>query len=194
MDQKIKIDALHLSELVSRLGDRRVAVERELSMLGEPSKGMNDIFRHCRGFERAYSTMLQEAATSFRIRGVVEGLLPQALHGIAIEKEFHKSHVREICRRADGYQSHLVSPEKGLRRLVSEAMTRTETHVHRFVDEIHVVLTETVVEAARRSVHAEHGVNQASVQDMEFLRLKGFENAVVAAASKALEEWKAEAH
>jgi hypothetical protein len=42
-----------------RLTDRRIAVEKELSALGESKKGATDIFRHCRGFERAYSVMLQ---------------------------------------------------------------------------------------------------------------------------------------
>lgn len=46
-------------QLVARLTDRRVAVEKELAALGEEKKGMNDIFRHCRGFERAYSVLLE---------------------------------------------------------------------------------------------------------------------------------------
>lgn len=45
--------------MLSRLTDRRIAVEKELAALGEAKKGGNDIFRHCRGFERAYSLMLQ---------------------------------------------------------------------------------------------------------------------------------------
>ena len=50
----------------------------------------------------------------------------------------------QICRQADGFQPHLVSPERGIKRLVQEAMMLTSPHVHRFVDEIHLVLTETV--------------------------------------------------
>ena len=45
--------------MLVRLTDRRIAVEKELSALGESKKGATDIFRHCRGFERAYSVMLQ---------------------------------------------------------------------------------------------------------------------------------------
>ena len=37
-------------------------MEKELSALGDEKKGMNDIFRHCRGFERAYSALLQVRA------------------------------------------------------------------------------------------------------------------------------------
>lgn len=49
----------HRTQVLARLTDRRIAVEKELSALGEAKKGANDIFRHCRGFERAYSIMLQ---------------------------------------------------------------------------------------------------------------------------------------
>lgn len=50
----------------------------------------------------------------------------------------------QVCREADGYQAHLVSPEKGIRRLVAEAMSLTNDSVHKFVDDVHMVLMETV--------------------------------------------------
>ena len=56
----------------------------------------------------------------------------------------------QICREADGYRPHLVSPEKGIKRLVQEAMLQTSPYVHKFVDEIHLVLQETV--RGRRAV------------------------------------------
>eukprot|EP00887_Chlorella_sp_A99_P004268 scaffold15.g4268.t1 len=181
--------------VLARLTDRRMAAEKEQLALGEPKKGMNDIFRHCRGFERAYSALLQEAEVSFKIRDVVEGGLPQMLRKIPIEKRFNKNYVREICREADGYQPHLVSPERGIKRLVQEAMGLTNAHVHKFVDDIHLVLLDTVREAARRSVLSEAGVKDFNAAGrLEFLRLKGFENAVIVAAGNALEDWKKEAH
>lgn len=101
----------------------------------------------------------------------------------------------QICREADGYQPHLVSPEKGIKRLVTEAMKLTSQHVHRFVDEIHLVLMETVKEAARNIMTMEASGGKAHTsQSPEYLRLKGFENAVIMAASQALEEWRSEAH
>lgn len=164
-------------------------MERELSALGPASKGMNDVFRHCRGFERAYTLALDEPNVAFKVRAVVEGNLPEALHRIPIEKRFNRLYVREICREADGYQPHIVSPERGIRRLVAEAMRLTRDHVHRFVDEIHLVLLETVRECARKSVAAEAGAI-----NLDYLRLRGFENAVIVAAQQALEDWRSEAH
>jgi hypothetical protein len=181
-------------------------VEKELITLGEPraARGGQDIFRHCRGFERAFQVMLNEADVAFKIRAVVEGTLPETLARIPIERRFNKHYAREICREADGYQPHLVSPERGIKRLVAEAMALTSDHVHRFVDEIHLVLMDTVREAARRSVAAEHAPpasgapgalgGAAKKPELDYLRLRGFENAVITAATQALEEWRAEAH
>lgn len=53
------LDSLPACQVLTRLTDRRIAVEKELAALGEAKKGAQDIFRHCRGFERAYSLMLQ---------------------------------------------------------------------------------------------------------------------------------------
>jgi dynamin 1/3 len=186
-------------QVLARLTDRRLEVEKELGSFGSDKKGSQDIFRHCRGFERAFQVMLNEANVAFKIRAVVEGHLPETLAKIPIEKRFNKNYTREICREADGYQPHLVSPERGIKRLVAEAMKLTSDHVHRFVDEIHMVLMETVREAARRSVLVDvgggAGVTDARIaQQLDFLRLKGFEGAVIIAATQALEEWRAEAH
>ncbi|KAL4518145.1 hypothetical protein Ndes2526A_g01405 [Nannochloris sp. 'desiccata'] len=199
MDETVHVPAPALQEVLARLTDRRLEVEKELGSFGSDKKGSQDIFRHCRGFERAFQVMLNEANVAFKIRAVVEGHLPDTLAKIPIEKRFNKNYTREICREADGYQPHLVSPERGIKRLVAEAMKLTSDHVHRFVDEIHMVLMETVREAARRSVLADVGggaaITDARIaQQLDFLRLRGFEGAVVIAATQALEEWRAEAH
>ena len=64
--------------------------------MGEGRKGANEVFRHCRGFERAYSVLLQDASVAFKIRAVVEGNLPETLRRIPIEKRFNKNYVREV--------------------------------------------------------------------------------------------------
>jgi hypothetical protein len=52
---------------------------------------------------------------------------------------------------------------------------------------------ETVREAARRSVLMESGLGPNALP-REVVGLKGFESAVVQAATTALDDWKAEAH
>ena len=182
-------------QLLARLTDRRLKVDVELSALGSDKRNNQDIFKHCRQFERTFQTMLNEANVAFKIRAVVEGHLPEMLYKIPIEKRFNKNYTREICREADGYQPHLVSPERGIKRLVVEAMKLTEDHVHRFVDEIHIVLLETVKEAARNTMSMEiSGGKIGSNVNYDYMRLRGFENAVIIAATQALEEWRMEAH
>lgn len=184
----------HRVQLLARLTDRRLKVDMELSALGTDKRNNQDIFKHCRQFERTFQTLLNEANVAFRVRAVVEGHLPEMLYKIPIEKRFNKNYTREICREADGVQPHLVSPEAGIKRLVVEAMKLTEEHVHRFVDEIHIVLIDTVKEAARNSMNLEVGASVSTNVNYEYLRLKGFENAVIIAATQALEEWRTDAH
>jgi len=85
-------------QLVARLTDRRIAVQRELTALGESKRGSQDIFKHCRGFERAFQVMLNEANVAFKIRAVVEGHLPEILRRIPIEKRFNKNYTKEVRR------------------------------------------------------------------------------------------------
>jgi hypothetical protein len=73
-----------------------MAVEKELGALGDQKRGGQDIFRHCRGFERAFQVMLNEANVAFKIRAVVEGNLPETLRKIPIEKRFNKNYTREV--------------------------------------------------------------------------------------------------
>jgi hypothetical protein len=51
----------------------------------------------------------------------------------------------QVCREADGYQGHLVSPEFGLRRLIEDAMLLVLDPVVTAVHRVHLLL----VEAAR---------------------------------------------
>jgi len=57
-----------------------------------------------------------------------------------------------VCREADGYQPHLVSPEFGLRRLVQDAMDLIMEPTTTAVRRVHLLL----VEAARREAYPLH--------------------------------------
>lgn len=69
-------------QVLNRLTDRRVAVDKEALILGEPKKGMNDIFRHCRGFERAYSLMLQVGGFGGWVVGLLGGAWGRGMSGV----------------------------------------------------------------------------------------------------------------
>lgn len=51
----------------------------------------------------------------------------------------------QLCKRADGYQPHLVSPEAGIRILGSEALELVKEPVHAAVQQVYTLL----VNAAR---------------------------------------------
>ena len=48
----------------------------------------------------------------------------------------------QVCREADGYQAHLVSPENGLRRLVCDSLELVLDPVNTCVRTIHQILLD----------------------------------------------------
>lgn len=48
----------------------------------------------------------------------------------------------QVCREADGFQPHLVSPEFGLRRLVQDAMGLVLEPTTKAVRRVHLLLIE----------------------------------------------------
>ena len=46
-------------QLLSRLAEKRAAVEKEFAKIPAPPKAAKDIFQLCRGFERAFAHTLE---------------------------------------------------------------------------------------------------------------------------------------
>ena len=67
---------------------------------------------------------LNETHTTTMIREAFLGDagLRANIENLKLDTFFNETYVKQICRQADGYQPHLVSPEKGLKLLVKEAM------------------------------------------------------------------------
>ncbi|KAK9815384.1 hypothetical protein WJX72_002710 [[Myrmecia] bisecta] len=192
-DQPILVDAGDLSELLERLQGKRQAVAKELARLPEAPKAAKDVFQLCRGFERAFSYTIESVDYSSLIRQSFVGAngLQGAIQKLPLDRNFRLPHVKEVCREADGYQAHLVSPEAGLRRLVDEALAQVVDPVCTTVRRIHQVLLDAAREASRRASVMADSVTFDETR--EALRLPGFEKAVMTAVTKALEEWREEA-
>eukprot|EP00891_Asterochloris_glomerata_P003150 jgi/Astpho2/3150/Aster-03429 len=156
-------------------------------------KAAKDIFQLCRGFERAFSTTIDSVDYSALIRGTFTGDngLKGTVNRLPIERQFKLDNVKAVCRQADGFQKSLVSPEFGLKRLVSEAVETVADPVTSAVYKIHLVLIDAAREAARKaSAFADvKAVNETRTP----LQLPGFEKQVVFAAQQALEAWREEA-
>ena len=61
-------------QLLTRLSDKRAAVEKEFNKIPAPPKAARDIFQLCRGFERAFAQTL-EVSWPF-VNSVMVGLAP----------------------------------------------------------------------------------------------------------------------
>ena len=60
--------------------------------------------------------------------------------------------VKQVCRYADGYQPHLVSPEKGIRALGVEALDQVEGPVKSCVQAVYTLLVNAARCAAGEGV------------------------------------------
>jgi dynamin GTPase len=45
-------------QVIERLTERRIAVEKAVTTLGEAPSGLRDVFELCRGFERAFTNLV----------------------------------------------------------------------------------------------------------------------------------------
>lgn len=52
----------HVPQVIERLTDRRIAVEKAVNTLGEAPSGLRDVFELCRGFERAFANLVNVRA------------------------------------------------------------------------------------------------------------------------------------
>lgn len=182
-----------LTELFSRLSEKRIAVEKEFSRIPAAPNASKDIFALCRGFERAFAQTLETVGYSAMIREAFQG--DKGLSGIVrklpIERQFRLDNVKTVCREADGFQRSLVSPEAGLRRLVHDSVDTVLAPVDMTVRRVHQVLMDASREAAgKASAYAEDGTY---METKEPLRLPAFEKVIGFAVQKALEDWRDEA-
>lgn len=180
-----------MAKIVERLTDRKIAVEKTVLQLGEAPSGLKDVFELCRGFERAFSTQVNDSQTATKIKEAFysDRGLTGAVRGENWNKIFELDNVKKVCKRADGYQPHLVSPERGLRLLACEALTKVEPHVTSCVDQVYQLL----IQAARDAADAAGHNTEAALAGKVPLYVPDFKNIVIPAIIRALDDWKAEA-
>ncbi|KAK9848926.1 hypothetical protein WJX84_004599 [Apatococcus fuscideae] len=193
-EEVVEVDAQDLVEILQKLISKKKGVEKEFAKLPAPPKSTKDVFSLCRGFERAFAHTVDSVDYSAFIRQAFNGDkgLAGAITKLPLEKKFRLQSVKEVCREADGYQAHLVSPENGLRRLVCDSLELVLDPVNTCVRTIHQILLDAARTASRKAGSFMEG--SVSIDDeREALRLPGFENAVVTAVTQALERWRTEA-
>ena len=94
-----------------------------------------------------------------------------------------------MTRTADGYQPHMVSPEKGLRLMAAKALSQVEAPVAACVADVYNLLVSAAREAA--AVSGEN--TEAAMNGKVPLNVPEFKNVIMPAVVKALDEWRRDA-
>eukprot|EP01025_Chloroclados_australasicus_P033501 TRINITY_DN3419_c0_g3_i1.p1 TRINITY_DN3419_c0_g3~~TRINITY_DN3419_c0_g3_i1.p1 ORF type:complete len:859 (-),score=123.85 TRINITY_DN3419_c0_g3_i1:255-2831(-) len=193
-DKDIDLQPAVITQLSERLAQKRAALEKELDALGEEPKnqGVAAIFTQCRGFARVFEKLLNDTDKAAQIRELFHGTVGMTGKAKRINwsKEFTLDIVKRACRQADGYQPHLVSPEKGLQKLTMDALNKLKPIVQETVVATHQLLLEAAKEAL---AHASEGTEMGDILKISTKsRLPKFESTIMASVTRALEEWKAD--
>ena len=136
------------------LGAKREAVEDELRGLGRPGPGRGagaggastSVLHYCRLFEGEFRRQLNSTENTGRIRSafVGEGGLEEQLRRVDLARFLAPARVRAVCRRSNGYQAHLLSPEKGIRAVVAQTMVSMLPAAEKCVRDVTFCLNQIV--------------------------------------------------
>ncbi|KAF6258967.1 dynamin-related GTPase [Scenedesmus sp. NREL 46B-D3] len=187
---RVEIPTIALSQVIERLTERRIVVEKAVSTLGEAPQGLRDVFELCRGFEKAFSNIVNESSVANRIKEAFfsdKGLAGN-VQRLPFDKLFSIDSVKKITKTADGYQPHLVSPERGLQLMASKALDQVEGPVQECVSQVYTLLISAARDAA--SVAGEH--TEAAMNGKVPLIVPEFKTFVMPAVVRALDDWRSE--
>ena len=159
--------------------------------MGEAPSGLKDVFELCRGFERAFSNIVNDSPSASKIKAAFfsEKGLAGAIQRLPLEAVFELDSVKRLCKTADGYQPHMVSPERGLRLMASKALDQVDPAVQRCVADVYGMLVGAGREAAAAA--GEH--TEAAMAGKVPLNAPEFRNVIMPAVIRALDEWRDEA-
>lgn len=190
--EAIEVPAGLLGEIYPRLSERKNILEREVLKYGEAPTGIKEVFELCRGFERAYVSFVNESPTAGKVKECFMG--EKGLAGVVrkapLEKVFELVNVKAVCRYADGFQPHLVSPEKGVHALGMEALDLIDGPVKSCVQGVHALLINAAREAAEKA--GEH-TEAALIGTALPMYVPEFKTVIMPAIVAALDEWKIDA-
>ncbi|CAI9112459.1 OLC1v1012911C1 [Oldenlandia corymbosa var. corymbosa] len=84
---------------------------------------------------------------SEKVSNVFDNLLPAALEKLRFEKQLSMDNVRKIITEADGYQPHLLAPEKWYPRLIESSLATIKGPAEAAVEAVHRILKDLVHKA-----------------------------------------------
>ena len=163
LEKRVDVAAGLLPKIKHELETKERKVRDELRSVGfQPKSTTHAIFNQCRVFDGVFRKKLNETHTTTMIREAFLGDagLRANIENLKLDTFFNETYVKQICRQADGYQPHLVSPEKGLRLLISEAMEHVLAPASQCITDVKMTLINTVRQAAD-DVARNHGMGSS---------------------------------
>ncbi|KAJ8490414.1 hypothetical protein OPV22_012135 [Ensete ventricosum] len=157
-------------------------LEAEMNHLGRPvavdaGAQLYTILEMCRAFDRVFKEHLDGGRPGGdRIYGVFDNQLPAALNKLPFDRYLSLQNVKKVVSEADGYQPHLIAPEKGYRRLIEGGLNYFRGPAEASVDAVHYVLKELV--------------RQSIGETQELRRFPTLQAELAAAAYEALERFR----
>ncbi|KAI4364690.1 hypothetical protein MLD38_020747 [Melastoma candidum] len=179
-----KVIRSKIPSLLALISKTIFEIETELSRLGRPVASDTGgkhymIMEICRSFEQIFKEHLDGTRPGGdKIYNVFDNQLPAAMKRLQLDKNLSMDNVRKLITEADGYQPHLIAPEKGYRRLVEASLVCIKGPAEAAVDAVHAILKDLV---------------QKSVSEtMELKQYPTLRVEVVNAACESLDRMKAE--
>ncbi|XP_020589101.1 dynamin-related protein 1E-like isoform X2 [Phalaenopsis equestris] len=147
LESVIRAQIPSITSLINKTAEE---LEAEMERIGRPvavdeGAKLYTILELCRSFDRIFKEHLDGGRPGGeRIYGVFDNQLPAALRKLPIDRHISIQNVKKIVSEADGYQPHLIAPEKGYRRLIEVAIGHFKGPAEASVDAVHHILKEIV--------------------------------------------------
>eukprot|EP01025_Chloroclados_australasicus_P041541 TRINITY_DN4402_c0_g1_i1.p1 TRINITY_DN4402_c0_g1~~TRINITY_DN4402_c0_g1_i1.p1 ORF type:complete len:629 (+),score=111.69 TRINITY_DN4402_c0_g1_i1:342-2228(+) len=161
-------------------------LQSEMDRIGAPAPltrgGMiHLIMKILRQFEEQFTDTIDSGKNGGeRILYIFEEGLEEKVNKQPFAKLLEVSNVQRIVDQSDGYQPHLIAPEKGYRKLIEEGVALLKQPTDKTVDEVHGILKQLMIEVAG-------GKTMTELEKYPFLR-----GEIMRAAEKKLEKMRDE--
>eukprot|EP01024_Parvocaulis_polyphysoides_P024264 TRINITY_DN2224_c0_g4_i1.p1 TRINITY_DN2224_c0_g4~~TRINITY_DN2224_c0_g4_i1.p1 ORF type:complete len:628 (-),score=135.21 TRINITY_DN2224_c0_g4_i1:568-2451(-) len=129
-------------------------LQQESDKIGAPApqtKGgmLFMIMKIIKRFEEEFVDQMESSQSGGeRILYIFEEELNNKVNKQPFQKLLEVANVQRIVDQSDGYQPHLIAPEKGYRKLIEEGVALLRQPMDKTVDEVHGILKQLIVDVA----------------------------------------------
>ncbi|KAF1890215.1 hypothetical protein Lal_00025548 [Lupinus albus] len=144
--------------LQSLISKTIIDLESELNRIGKPIAADTGgklylVMEICRNFDQIFKDHLDGIKPGGeKIYQVFDNQFPAALKRLQFDKHLSLDTVRKLITEADGYQPHLIAPEKGYRRLIESCLVSIRGPAEAAVDTVHGILKDLIQKSMNETV------------------------------------------